>query len=59
MEEDFTTYKHHSHHHYYNIMCHQRFIFSLNLNFMILVNLKKNRWKIVLYTYIHYYANLY
>ncbi len=36
MEEHFTTYKHHNCHHYYNIIYYQKFIFNLNLNFMIL-----------------------
>jgi hypothetical protein len=36
MEENFTTYKHHYYIHYYNIMYFQKFIFNLNLYFMIL-----------------------
>lgn len=41
MEIFFTTYKHHNHLHYYNIMHCQRFIFNLNLNFMILSQFEK------------------
>jgi hypothetical protein len=41
MEEHFTTYKHYNHHHYYNTMYYQRFIFNLNLNFMILSQFEK------------------
>jgi len=42
IEKHFTIYKHHYYHHYYNIMHYQRFIFNLNLNFMILSQFEKN-----------------
>jgi hypothetical protein len=41
MKEQFTIYKHYNHHHHYNIMYYQRFIFNLNSNFMILNQFEK------------------
>jgi hypothetical protein len=41
MEEHFTTYTRHNHHHYYNIMHYQRFTFNFNLNFIILSQFEK------------------